>query len=159
MILILPDSGNLLSSQSVQSWALAVFFNLFNYKNDIFCIFIKLIWLGVRLFKWNGREIGYRVFVLKKWVLFFKNKKYSKCPALRQSLHDSDQFYKYWPTDTLTHIDTHTHTEYFGLSHHQLISRNRNWRIEEWIEEWIEEFELVNHGINISISSLTINKE
>ena len=34
-----------------QSWALSVFFNFFNYKNYIFCIFYQVNLTGVRLSK------------------------------------------------------------------------------------------------------------
>ena len=36
---------------SLQSWALAVFFKFFNFKNDIFCIFYLINLIGGRLFK------------------------------------------------------------------------------------------------------------
>ena len=45
-------------------------------KNDIFCIFIKFIWLGVGFLNGTGTEICYREFVLKTQVLsILKDKK------------------------------------------------------------------------------------
>ena len=55
---------------SRHSWALAVFFNVFNFKNYIFAFFIKLIWLGVDFLNRNDAEIGYRVIVVKKLILY-----------------------------------------------------------------------------------------
>ena len=42
-----------------QSWEILVFFNFLNNKNWFFCIFIKLIWLGVGFLNRTGAEIGY----------------------------------------------------------------------------------------------------
>ena len=43
----------------MQSWALSVFFNLFNTKKLLFAFFIKLIWLGVGFLNRTAAEIGY----------------------------------------------------------------------------------------------------
>ena len=45
--------------KKIQSWALSVFFNFFNNKNDFFAFFIKLILLGVGFLNRPGAEIGY----------------------------------------------------------------------------------------------------
>ena len=45
---------------------LRYFYMFFNYKNDIFALFNKLIGLGVDFLNRNGAEIGYRVIVLSK---------------------------------------------------------------------------------------------
>ena len=47
-------------SQRLQSWALAVFLNVFNNKNDLFAFFMKLIWLGVGFLNRTVAEICYR---------------------------------------------------------------------------------------------------
>ena len=70
-----------LSQNLLQSWELAVFLHFLMIKIKFFAFLIKLIWLGVDFLNRNGTEIGYRVIVLKKYVLSIK-KKYRKCPAL-----------------------------------------------------------------------------
>ena len=66
-----------------QSWALSVIFKFVNNKT-FFCIFIKLIWLGVGFLNRTGEEIGYwfEKNAIKSFFITEKIKKYRKCPAL-----------------------------------------------------------------------------
>ena len=53
-----PEAYQQDSVHDNQSWALSVFLNFFNTKKW-FCIFIKLIWLGVDFLNRTGAGIGY----------------------------------------------------------------------------------------------------
>ena len=67
-----------------QSWALPVFFNVFNNKKWFFAFFIKFIWLGVDFLNRTGAEINYELEKMQKNHFLFL-KKLQKIPKVPSS--------------------------------------------------------------------------
>ena len=79
-----PLGGN--ESDSSQSWALSVFFNFFNNKKWLFCIFYQVnnLFLHQSYLK-SSLPVKLTLNCKRTFFNMEKNKKYRKCPALINS--------------------------------------------------------------------------